>query len=116
MDKYYYRATRAQKEYKTVLSESRAGINATEEEIKALDDIVTPLIKNGQSVYMILQNRPEITQREKPFTTTLTPVSFPFANLIFPRKSPIGPDRLMALKWMIPVFLKEEPTKTWKLI
>ena len=86
LDKYYYRATRAQKEYKTVLSESRAGINATEEEIKALDDIVSPLIKNGHSVYMILQNHPEITQCEKTIYNYIDSGVFSVRNLDLPKK------------------------------
>lgn len=64
LDKYYYRATRAHKEYKTILVESRAGINASEEEIKALDDIISPLVENGQSVYTMesySQYPPKIT-------------------------------------------------------
>ena len=45
--------------------ESRRGINLAEEELAALDATVSPLILNGQSPYMILQNHPEITQCEK---------------------------------------------------
>ena len=86
LDKYYYRATRAHREYKTVLSESRAGINATEEEIKALDDIVSPLIKKGQSVYMILQNHPEITQCEKTIYNYIDSGVLSIGNLDLPKK------------------------------
>ena len=86
LDKYYYRATRAQREYKTLLSESRAGINATEEQIKALDDIVSPLIKKGQSVYMILHNHPEITQCEKTIYNYIDSGVFSIGNLDLPKK------------------------------
>lgn len=86
LDKYYYRATRAQREYKTVLSESRAGINATEDEIKALDDIVSPLIKKGQSVYMILHNHPEIKQCEKTIYNYIDSGVFSVGNLDLPKK------------------------------
>ena len=46
--KYFYRAEEAQKRYKAILSESRAGINMTPEQLKELDDFISPLIKNGQ--------------------------------------------------------------------
>ena len=45
---YYYRAEEAQKRYKALLSESREGINMTEEQLKELDDFISPLISNGQ--------------------------------------------------------------------
>ena len=86
LDKYYYRATRAQKEYRTILVESRAGINATEEEIKVLDDIVSPLVENGQSIYTIPQNHPEITQCEKTNYNYIDAGSFLLGTWIFQRK------------------------------
>lgn len=46
--KYYYRAEEAQKRYKAILSESRAGINMTPEQLKELDEFISPLIKQGQ--------------------------------------------------------------------
>ena len=86
LDKYYYRATRAHKEYKTVLVESRAGINASEEEIKALDDIISPLVENGQSVYTILHNHPEITQCEKTIYNYIDAGVFSVGNMDLPKK------------------------------
>ncbi len=47
-EKYYYRAEKAEKRYKTILSESRAGINMTPEQLKELDEFISPLIKKGQ--------------------------------------------------------------------
>ena len=64
-DKYYYRATTANRNYRTVLVESREGINTTEENLKVLDEIVSPLIKQGQSPAMILMNHPELGVSEK---------------------------------------------------
>lgn len=86
LDKYYYRATRAQKEYKTVLVESRSDINATVAEIKAIDDIVSPLIENGQSIYTILQNHPEITQCEKTIYNYIDAGVLSVGNLDLPKK------------------------------
>ena len=64
-DKYYYRATTANRDYRTILIESREGINTTENDLKILDEIVSPLIKQGQSPAMILMNHPELNISEK---------------------------------------------------
>ena len=47
MDKYYYKATTAFRRYKTVLVESRTGINISEADLKVLDELVTPLIRDN---------------------------------------------------------------------
>lgn len=64
-DKYKYSADIAQKDYESTLSEAREGINMTEEEFKDLADKVVPLIKQGQSPYVILTSNPDITLSEK---------------------------------------------------
>ena len=64
-DKYFYRATTANRDYRTILVESREGINTTEEDLKVLDEIVSPLIRQGQSPAMILMNHPELGVSEK---------------------------------------------------
>ena len=45
----YYQAHKANAKSKIVLSESRSSIHADEQEIKRLNDLVSPLIKKGQS-------------------------------------------------------------------
>ena len=50
LTKYYYRALPSFNKYKSILSESRQGINLTELELSNLDRIVSPLIKKGQSI------------------------------------------------------------------
>lgn len=64
-DKYYYRATTANRDYRTILIESREGINTTEKDLKIIDEIISPLIKQGQSPAMILMNHPELNISEK---------------------------------------------------
>ncbi|MBP5183919.1 MAG: IS30 family transposase [Lachnospiraceae bacterium] len=64
-DKYYYRATTANRDYRTILVESREGINTTEEDLKVLDEIISPLIRQGQSPAMILMNHPDLGVSEK---------------------------------------------------
>jgi IS30 family transposase len=64
-DKYYYKANNANRKYKTTLVDSREGINMTEADLIALDSVVSPLIKQGQSPYVILQNHPHLGISEK---------------------------------------------------
>lgn len=54
--KRYYRAVNAEKEYKELITESRQGINMTQDELEKIDKIFTPAIKKGQPVYHIYEN------------------------------------------------------------
>ena len=54
--KYVYFASKAQEKYETSLVSSRTGINITEEQLKKLDELVSPLIKQGQSIKLIYRN------------------------------------------------------------
>lgn len=65
LDKYFYRATRAEKDYRYHLSESRKGINMDENELFNLAYLICPLIRKGQSIYTILENHPEINLSAK---------------------------------------------------
>lgn len=68
-NKYKYDASIAQDEYSQVLSESRLGINATYSEIKELGLLLKPLLEQGQSLYAICQNHPEITVSDRTLYT-----------------------------------------------
>lgn len=48
LSKLYYKASGAQKRYETNLTQSRSGINLTKEELTSLNNLVSPLIRNGQ--------------------------------------------------------------------
>ena len=48
--KYYYRALSANNQYEHTLSTSRQGIHLSDDELLELDNIVSPLLKNGQTV------------------------------------------------------------------
>ena len=50
LDKYYYRSNVAQTNYESMLSDSREGISLTQEELDNLDNLVSPLVKLGQSI------------------------------------------------------------------
>lgn len=65
MQKAYYRASKAHNEYRSVLVECRRGLNISEEDLMRLDEIISPLILQGQSPYMILAQHPEINLSEK---------------------------------------------------
>jgi IS30 family transposase len=57
--KRYYLHGLAQKDYRDLLVHAREGANITEEELCALDALVSPLIRQGQSVHHILTNHPD---------------------------------------------------------
>lgn len=57
--KYIYFANEAQKKYETSLTSSRTGINISENELKKLDELISPLIKQGQSIKLIYRNHKE---------------------------------------------------------
>lgn len=58
--KYRYVAEFADRRYRELLSSSRAGINMTKHELHEKDQIITPLIFQGQSPYQIVTNHPEL--------------------------------------------------------
>ena len=58
--KYDYNARVTQRIYEELLTSSREGINMAKKDLHRLDRIITPLIDQGQSPYMILANHPEL--------------------------------------------------------
>lgn len=54
-DKYLYNASYADREYREKLSEARRGIDMTKDELIALDELVSPLIRKGQPLSHILE-------------------------------------------------------------
>lgn len=55
--KYYYRALPSYNQYKNTLSTSRQGCNLSDEELIKLDNLVSPLLKNGQTVSHICKTQ-----------------------------------------------------------
>lgn len=64
-DKFRYSASDAHHDYRTTLTDSRIGINATVEQVRKIGNIIKPLLVQGQSLYVILENHPEINLSEK---------------------------------------------------
>ncbi len=60
LDQYFYKANIAHQQYRETLVDSREGVNLTTSELFNIAHIITPLINQGQSIYTILQNHPEI--------------------------------------------------------
>ena len=57
--KKYYINKNAHEAYRELLIESRLGANITEGELLALDELVSPLVRRGQSVHHIVANNPD---------------------------------------------------------
>lgn len=87
LEKRFYKAKYAQKEYETVRSESRSGFNLTDEELKQLDDIISPLLKKGHSLRHIIKNNADkISCCEKTAYTYADNGLFSAKNIDMPRK------------------------------
>lgn len=57
LTKYYYRALPSYNQYKDTLSSSRQGYNLSEENLVKLDNLVSPLLKNGQTLAHICKTQ-----------------------------------------------------------
>ena len=57
--KRYYLHRKAHDAYREMLVESRTGANITEDELIALDNFVSPLLRQGQSPHHIVANNPD---------------------------------------------------------
>ncbi len=75
-DHFMYNADLANKEYKGTLSQSREGLNISEDELIRIGNIIRPLIKQGQSPYVILKNHPELNVSEKTIYNYIESLSF----------------------------------------
>ena len=86
LDKYFYKAVTSNREYKTILVESRNGINISEEDLKQMDSVVSPLILQGQTPYHILEHHPEIKCTEKTIYNYIASGALSVRNIDLPRK------------------------------
>lgn len=94
LEKSFYYAVTAQKEYEYFRSESRSGINISEEEISRLDQFISPLIRKGQSIHHICSNnRDTIMHSEKAIYNYISYNLFSARNIDLPRKVSYRPRR-----------------------
>lgn len=64
-DKFIYDAGKADKEYRTMLVDTRAGVNLTTREARQIASVVGPLLTQGLSPYRIVAMHPELGISEK---------------------------------------------------
>ena len=82
----------ADNRYRKTLSESRTGVNITEEEIKHLDGIVSPLLLKGQSIRHIFNNHSdEIMISDKTLYSYVNNSLFTARNIDMPRTVRMSP-------------------------
>ena len=86
LDKYFYKSVPANRQYKTILVESRNGINISEDGLIQMDAIVSPLILQGQTPYQILANHPEMECSEKTIYNYISSGALSVKNIDLPRK------------------------------
>lgn len=85
--KYYYRAQWADQRYHEVLSSSRSGINKTPLELDDMDRIVSPLLKQGQSLGHIFATHSEqLGCSRRTLYHYIEQGAFSAGNLDLPRK------------------------------
>lgn len=91
LEKRIYSAALAQEEYEKVRSESRQGIQITEEEALRLDTIISPLIKKGQSLHHIcVTHADEIMINERTLYNYVDMGIFSARNIDMPRVVRMG--------------------------
>lgn len=86
LEKFFYRAYKAQNEYDLIKSESRSGIAISEEELKQLDDVISPLLRKGQSLHHIsIYHADETMKSERTLYKYVNNGLFSAKNLDMPR-------------------------------
>jgi IS30 family transposase len=87
LDKYFYKADAANKEYEALRRESRIGINATPDEVSRMDKIVSAGVKRGQSIaHILVSNKDVICRTEKTIYNYIDGGYFSVKSLDLPRK------------------------------
>lgn len=100
--KKYYIARVAQQQYQSRLSEARSGANISEEELQALDEFISPLLRRGQSVHHILVSNPdEIHLSEKTVYRYIDSRLFQAKNHDLPRKMRLRPRKRKSLEFKV---------------
>lgn len=86
-EKQYYKARVADTKYKELLKSSREGLNITSTELKKMDDIISPLVLKGQSLFHIFtHHKKEIKCCERTLYNYFDKNAFTARNIDLPRK------------------------------
>ena len=97
--KNVYHADVAQKNYETLLSESRKGANITEEELNSMDELIYRLTENGQSIHAAVVNNPdEIPVSEKTIYRYIDGGLLKTKNGDLPRKCKLSPRKVKSVE------------------
>ena len=84
--KYQYNARSADRNYREKFRDSRAGINMTKRELHQKDQVISPLIEQGQSPYHILANHSELDMSVRTLYSYLDQGLFTARNIDLKRK------------------------------
>lgn len=86
LEKSFYRAAHAQRLSDTLRSESRSGFAISEQELSRLDEIVSPLLRNGQSLHHIaIHHEDETMVSERTLYTYVNSGLLSARNIDMPR-------------------------------
>jgi IS30 family transposase len=103
LGKYYYRAKFADDSYVAILRESRKGIDLTPEEFDRLDKLISPLIKQGQSLsHIFTKHEDEILCSKRTLYNYLGNGILTAKSIDLPRKMRYKPKRKSILSRAIP--------------
>ena len=87
LERHLYEAVPAHKAYVETLSKSRQGFAISYDELKRVDDIVSPLIRQGQSIHHICQSNADIIMcDEKTIYNYIDAGLLSVGNIDLPRK------------------------------
>lgn len=89
--KYRYDARFADRKYRELLTDSRAGINMSRKQLHQKDQIIPPLIEQGQSPYQILANHPELDMSVRSMYTYIDKGLFTVRNVDLKRQAKFKP-------------------------
>lgn len=89
--KYYYNGRAADRKYRELLKSSRSGINMTKRQLHQKDQIISPLIEQGQSPYQILTNHPELDMSVRSMYTYINKGFFTARNIDLKRQAKFKP-------------------------
>ena len=99
LEKRLYKASYAQCEYEQVRSESRSGFALSETELRQIDDVVSPLLKKGQSLHHIaVHHADELMKSERTLYAYINSSLFSARNLDMPRTIRMRPRKNVSKK------------------
>ena len=94
LEKRFYFASNADQDYHTSLSEARSGISFSEDELMALDKVISPLIRQGQSPHHVyVTNRDSIMVSERTIYRLIDSCLISARAFDLPRKIKFKPRR-----------------------